>query len=150
MSAAGWAKRRAPTELAERKLASLPTSSTKRGAAVPFPFADRKVIHDAHSNEEINRRISESGVRDVELSSLHAIQHSVKPNRVDQYLKDPGMRPPGELHEKANTPVDHPIVIRQGGKNYCWDGHHRSTASYLRGDKTIKARFVDFDSDAKK
>lgn len=145
MSAARWAERRVKTRVAEERLARMPASATKRGAVVPFPFVDRKVIHDKHSNEEINRRISASPVEDVELRALHSIQHSVKPGRVDQYLKDPGMQAPGALHDAAKTPVDYPVVIKQGGKLILWDGNHRSTASYLRGDKTIRARVVDFD-----
>jgi hypothetical protein len=145
VSAASWASRRANNADAERRLSRMPVSETGRGAAVPFPFADRKVIHDRHSNREINEAISASGIRRVRLDSLHAIQHSVKPDRVDQYIRDPALRPPGDLHDRAHTPVDHPVVIRQDGKNYLWDGHHRATAKKLRGDKDVDARFVDFD-----
>jgi hypothetical protein len=145
VSLAAWADRKAATGDAEERLARLPTSSTKKGAAVPFPFVDRKVIHDAHTDSEINARISKAPVVDVPLKGLRSIQHSVKPDRVHQYLEDPGLRPPGDVHSKAGTPVDHPIVIVQGGQRILWDGNHRSTASYLRGDKTIRARVVDFD-----
>jgi hypothetical protein len=147
VSAADWAKRRAGVARAERRLAALPTSETGHGAAVPWPYVDRKEVHSSHSNEQINARIADAPVEDVPLDSLHAIQHSVKPARVEQYVRDPAMKPPGELHDKARTPTDHPVVIKQGGKNILWDGHHRSTASYLRGDKTIRARVVDFDAE---
>jgi hypothetical protein len=147
VSADAWAARRKSMDEAERRLAQMPVSSTRRGAAVPFPFVDRKVIHDAHTNEEINAAIAAAPVVDVPLRGLYSIQHSVKPDRVDQYIKDPGMRPPGDVHDTARTPTDHPIIVQQGGKKYIWDGNHRSTASYLRGEKTIKARLVDFDEE---
>jgi hypothetical protein len=146
VSARDWAAKKVSMQQAQRKLALMPKSETGRGAAVPFPFADRKVIHEAHSNEEINSAIKKAPVVDIPLQGLRAIQHSVKPHRVDQYLRDPGLRPPGDLHNKARTPVDHPIIIQQGGKRYIWDGHHRTTASKLRGDKSVKARLVDFDA----
>lgn len=142
MTVGAWAARKVGKASAERRLARLPTSSTGRGDAVPFPFVDRAAIKDKHSNEEINAAIERAPVVDVKLSELHAIQHSVKPARVAQYIEDPALRPPADLHPQARTPVDHPVVLEVDGKKILWDGHHRSTAASLEGRKTIKARLA--------
>jgi hypothetical protein len=148
VSAALWAEKRGERQLAERALARLGPSSTGKGDQVPFPFADRKIIKDRHTDAEINAGIKRAPVVDVRLDGLRAIQHSVKPSRVEQYIGNPSLRPPGDLHTRAGTPTDFPVVIRQDGVEYTWDGHHRCTAAKLSGAKTVKARLVDFDAAA--
>jgi hypothetical protein len=145
VSAAAWAKGRVSRDEAEQRLARMPESSTGHGVAVPFPYTDRAAYKDKHSNEEINRRIHSAPVVRVPLRGLHAIQHSVKYGRVLEYLRGEVGDRKGEVNPKSKTPVDHPIVIQQGGKRYLHDGHHRATAALLRGKTSIKARLVDFD-----
>jgi hypothetical protein len=141
-----WASQKSGLKRAERKLAELPESETKHGAAVPWPYADRSAYKGKHTNQEINARIKKAPIVRVPLKHLHAIQHSVKPERVDQYLRDPGQKPLGAKHSKAGTPIDHPIVIKEKGRLYIHDGHHRLTADYLQGKRDADARLIDFDA----
>lgn len=140
-----WALRKASEGEVEERLARMPESSTGHGVAVPFPYADKHVYKDAHSNREINRRIHTAPIEHVPLDSLHAIQHSVKYGRVLQYLRGEVGDRKGEVNPKSKTPVDYPIVIRKGGKNYLHDGHHRATTAFLKGRSQVKARVVDLD-----
>jgi hypothetical protein len=66
---------------------------------------------------------------------------------VDEYIKNPKLQPPNALHPAAKTPVDHPVVIKQDGELYLHDGHHRATARWLQGAKTVDARLVNFDKE---
>lgn len=144
MSAEQWADRRKETARAMDALARLPESETKHGSAVAWPFADRKEYQEHFDNKTINRAIRKAPVVRVPIGpgDLHSIQHSVKPKRVAQYIEDPGLRPPGDLHPKAKTPTDHPVVVEYGGKRYLHDGNHRLTAMLLRGKKEADVRLV--------
>jgi len=142
MSLGAWAAQRQGEKPAERLLEQMPRSETDHGAKVPLPFADRKAIKDKHSNKEINKAIAKAPVKKVQIKDLYAIQHSVKPERVREYIRNPETIP-GKRHPEAHTPTDHPVVIRQGGKSYLWDGHHRVTARILRGKTDTNARVVD-------
>lgn len=146
MTTGGWAAKRAGRSDARARLASLPESGTGHGSAVPFPFADRKAYEDRHSTDEINAAIKAAPVERVKLSDLHAIQHSVKPERVEQYIDDPGLKPPADLHPRAGTPVDHPVVVVAGGKSYLHDGHHRCTARWCEGHDDVEARVARLPS----
>lgn len=143
-----WSSRRASEEkriAAAAKLARLKPSVTGHGVDHGFPYADKVAYKSKHSNEEINGRIDQASVKAVPIASIHAIQHSVKPGRVLTFINDPGAVAPGTHDPKHHGIVDHPIVIHQDGANYLHDGHHRATAAKLMGDKTIQARYVDFD-----
>lgn len=149
-----WAKRQNPKQqqavaIAMAHLAELPISETKHGVAVPFPFRDRNEFKQYHSNRELNRRISVAPVVELPMEGLNAIQHSVKPKTVAWYVRNPD-REIGRTHPKTGIPNDLPIVIQQAGIRYLFDGHHRATAAYLRGDKQLQVRFVNFDDDAQK
>jgi len=137
-----WAHRKLAEDRAEELLSEVPESSTGHGCAVPFPYADREEYKALASNREINAKIKSAPIEDVSLKDLQAIQHSVKPARVKQYIHHEGGAQIGELHPKAHTPVDHPVVVVANGKKYLHDGHHRATAAALRGEKTVKARVV--------
>jgi len=144
-----WIKRRANVDRADRAralLARLPESVTKHGVTHGMPVVDKGVVKRAHPNEEINARIDSAPVRDVPIADLHAIQYSVKPGRVLTFIDDPDAVPTGLHDPNHGGIVDAPIVIKQGGKKLLWDGHHRTVAAKLMGDKTIKARYVDFDA----
>ena len=64
---------------------------------------------------------------DVDIGSLTATQTYLNPDKVNEYAAKPG------------GPV---IVIRQGGKNYVGDGHHRVEAEKLRGRTSVRASAV--------
>jgi hypothetical protein len=140
VSAADWAERRSKSARALKRLGKLPVSETGKGAAVPLPYADRANYKKDFTNKQINAAIRHARVETVPIAGLHAIQHSVKADRVAQYIRDPDLRPPGDLHPRAGTPVDHPVEIQYKGKRYLHDGHHRTTAAILEGKKRIQAR----------
>jgi hypothetical protein len=141
-----WAGRRDARKVAAKaKLARMQTSSTGHGVAHPFPVADKDVYKAKHTNEEINGAIDKAPIKDVPLAKIHAIQYSVKPGRVLTFIDRPDAVPPGYHDPEHGGIVDEPVVIKQDGKMYLHDGHHRATAAALMGDKTVKARLVDFD-----
>lgn len=146
MSALAFARTRSSkTHSAIVKAENLPDSPTGKGKEVPFPYVDRSVYKSRHSNREINHAIEDAPIEDVKVSDLHAIQHSVKKPRLAEYIRHPDAVPIGTRGPRAGVPTDHPIVIRQDGKMMIHDGHHRCTAAFITGEKTIKARVVDFD-----
>jgi len=110
----------------------------------PFPVADRAAYKAAvgMGNGELNARIREAPVASVPLQGLVAIQHTVQPARVQEYIDDP-LRIPTR---RGPVPTDVPIVVKAAGVTYIHDGHHRITSSLLRGDANMKARFVDLDA----
>jgi hypothetical protein len=142
VSALDWSRRRREVDTASERLGKLPVSETRHGAAVPFPYRDRGAYKAGHTNKEINRRIQTAPVERVPLRGLHAIQHSVKPRRVEQYIRDPELRGHGDKHPGAGTPTDYPIVIQQDGVRYIHDGHHRLTAKELEGKGYARVRLV--------
>jgi hypothetical protein len=145
MSALVFARSRGSRQKAEQALARMPQSTTGHGTAVPFPYVDREAFKKAHDNATINAAIEKAHVTTVPLEGLHAIQHSVKPKRVLQYLDEPHLRPPADLHPAAKTPVDFPVVMDWKGRRLIWDGHHRLTAAKLSGAKEANVRLVRFD-----
>lgn len=136
-----WASRRA----AEKALAKLPESVTRHGVAVPFPYRDRQEYQRGLSNRQINEAIRKAPVERVPLEGLHAIQHSVKAPRVQQYIADPHLMKPGTTNPKSKTPIDVPVVVERDGKRWIHDGHHRLTAEKLRGKTVARVRLVSLD-----
>ena len=142
MNARAWADKRAMRDRALVELGRLPDSETGHGAAVPFPFVDRGTYHQGLGNKEINRAIREAPVAEVPLDGLKAIQHSVKKDRVAQYIENPHIMKPGELNPESKTPIDYPVVMERDGVRYIHDGHHRLTAEKLQGKQVGKVRLV--------
>jgi hypothetical protein len=124
----------------------MPTSSTGKGLAVPYPFRDRAPLKAAVSNREMNSLIASAPKRTIPLEGLHAIQHSVSAEKLREHLLHP--IEPGATHPKTGTPVDLPIVVQHEGIRSIWDGHHRLVAAKLRGASSAKVRFVDLDSES--
>lgn len=128
---------------ARRRVAELRPS--EHGVRHPFPVGDRGAYKDAYSNRRINREIERAPEREVPVSSLVAIQRSVKLPKVEQYIDNGGEVPAGLRSEKHGGLIDLPIVIRKDGVNLIHDGHHRAVAAWALGEKSIRARYVDFD-----
>jgi hypothetical protein len=146
-----WAQAKNPKEQAARHqahqaLREMPVSETGHGVAVPFPFIDRSIYKAHVSNREMNHRIRLAPHVEIPLKGLMSIQHSVKPRLVDYYIDNPGPDPT-RVHPKTGTPTDVPIIVQIGGKMLLYDGNHRTTAAWLRGEKQIVARFVNLDID---
>lgn len=146
MNLAAWAQA-VDTGVSRAKLLAdmLPPSETGHGSAVPFPFLDRKGYQAGRTNKEINAAIHEAPKTIVPLEGLHAIQHSVKPEKLRYHLEHP--RASGVFHPDAGTPVDLPVIIQANGIKYIHDGHHRLTVDKLRGMKSARVRLVDFDKE---
>jgi hypothetical protein len=146
MTLATWAQARDPqVERAKAQLATMPISLTGRGAQVPWPWFDRKLIKAKFKNKEINRAITNAPIKEVDLDELHSIQHSVKPPHVLWYLDHPDAREEGHLNPKTNTPDDYPIVLQFDGKLIVWDGNHRLTALTLLRRSSADVRLVDLE-----
>ena len=149
MTLDAWVKKRDPARNeAKNKLDDLPRSVTAHGKAVPFPFADKNDYKKVFNNKVINSAIESASKKSVKLSSLHAIQHSVKDKRVTEYLDYPVDRliPEGTRDPKHRGLIDTPIVIHFKGKKYIHDGHHRLTAEKLAGKTHSLVRYVDLDN----
>ena len=116
MSAAHWSERKLGKERATQALASLPESETGKGAAVPFPYADRETYEGGLNNRQLNRAIRKAPVVKIPLTGIYSIQHSVQPERVQQYIDEPDMMAPGTLNPKSKTPIDYPVVVEKEGE----------------------------------
>lgn len=150
MSLAAWARPKETSSLAPAlsRLERLPAA--RHGVTPPAPLvvgskddyhaACARVGHPGHLSEEIAR----APIVDVPLRGIHTIQRSVNPDRVAQYLRDPGLTPPDAVG-KHGGPVGVPIIVRAEGVLHAHDGHHRLSAAALRGETKIRARFVDLD-----
>lgn len=143
MSLAKWSAKKAK-QAALEKLDTLP--SYKKGRVLhPFPFESRAPIKDAFSPKEINDAIEAAPTESVPLKKLVSGQHSVTPEHVAAYIEDPDAVRPGEKNPETGVPVDKPIVLKYQDTLHLWDGTHRSTAAFLRGEETISSRLVDLD-----
>lgn len=150
---AQWAeshdKDRASIALA--RLASLPPWPKKPWrVVVPFPYVDRDALYKREFDPGyVHQRIEAAAdhVVDFPLDWLVAIQHSVEPARVVEYILNPRLMEAGMRHPNHKGLVDHPVVVRVHGVNACYDGHHRATAARLLGDRTIPVRLVDLEGD---
>lgn len=137
--------------IALARLAALPPFPKKPWRVlVPFPYEDREKLYkhefDAHF---IHARIEAAAdhIVDFPLEWVVAIQHSVEPARVVEYILNPQLMEAGARHPKHGGRIDYPIVLRVHGVNACYDGHHRLTAAYLLGDRTIPVRLVDLEDE---
>jgi hypothetical protein len=131
---------------AEERLEKLPASKSGKGVKVPFPYVSRDAYKQDFSNSEINQFIASAPKKKVPLASLHAIQHSVQPERVKEYIKYPDIVPEDAKHPAARTPVDVPIVIHYQGVSLVHDGHHRLSALKLSGESHAMVRYIDLDA----
>ena len=146
MSIGIWAQSNDPkTESAKRRIESLPLSKTGHGKKVPFPYASRTAYKDIFTNEEINHAINSAPVKIIRIAGLHAIQHSVRGDRVEEYIKHPNLLEEGQRSPKHKGLIDLPIVVQYRGIRYIHDGHHRTTAEWALGHNKVEARFVDLD-----
>ena len=67
--------------------------------------------------------------REVKLSDLIAMQNRVDHGKVEAVRQRKG--------DKS------PVVVRNEGRNYIADGHHRLSAAYLNGEKSHECSFLD-------
>jgi len=113
----------------------------------PFAVVDRTAYLQQIKGAGIFKRADDAPVEDVPLAHLRAVQRTVGADRLAQHVDYPGLIPKGERGEKHGGPVDLPVVVRTGGMDIIHDGTHRSTAAFLRGQPTVRARVVDLDKE---
>lgn len=104
----------------------------------PIPEPDRQDALDRFSHtvpEQLGRRLR-AGEVDVSIASLIATQKGVDQDHVEDLMS-------GREQREAGNAID---VLRVGGKNFIWDGHHASEAARKRGDSSIRARLLDLDT----
>lgn len=125
----------------------MPESVTGKGLAVPFPYVGRETFKRAFSVGEINAAIDSAPKEVVALGDLHAIQHSVREERLRAYIEHryQELIPEGQRHYGHGGVVDTPIVVKRGGRLTIWDGHHRLTAEWLLGEAEAEVRLADLD-----
>jgi hypothetical protein len=155
VSLAEWAKRQTDPSIktALAKLWALP--EVEHGVEPPFAVGNKGTYHQGHMGPDgktrhLSKEIRSAPVIQITMAGLRTIQHSVNPQRVEQYLRDPDMRPAqnrGKTSDGHGGPVDYPIVVQQGGVRYIHDGHHRLTADKLKGDTYAWVRFVNLDAE---
>jgi len=131
-----------------RRLKSLP--KVRHGVAVPPPMisGEKEDYHEACARAgfpgHLAPEIKAAPIVDMVVGPVRCVQHSVHAGRVAQYLHKPDLIPRGARGEHGG-PIDYPIVVRADGKVYLHDGTHRYSAVCLKGDRTIKVRWVDLD-----
>lgn len=136
-------------QIALARLAALPPYPPKPWrVVVPFDYEDREALYKRDfAPKYIHDRIEAAvdHVVDFPLEWLVAIQHSVEPSRVVEYILNPQLISAGMRHPKHGGLIDHPIVVRVHGANAIYDGHHRATAAKLLGEHAVPVRLVDLE-----
>jgi phage I-like protein len=118
------------------------------GKKVPFVVAPRKIF------EALRRIVEPVGfsyaslvvhcpIVNVEVASLIATQTTVDPQVVREFVDEPDLaRGSGKRHKDGRL-IDIPFVVQtKDGKRYIFDGHHRATAAFERGEKMISVRLA--------
>lgn len=72
---------------------------------------------------------------EVPLDSLVAMQDRVDPAKVES------MR----AAKSSATPPKRPVVVQMNGRNYIADGHHRATAAFLDGERTLPVKIKNIE-----
>ena len=148
MGLSSWS--RAPKEQTDamHRLESLPR--VRHGVRPPPPLVvdDKDAYHKACERAgypgHLAPEIKAAPIREVPVAGVHTIQSSVNPDRVAQYVRDPGLTREDAVG-KHGGPIGVPIIVQARGVRWMHDGHHRATAEILRGASTVRARFVDLD-----
>lgn len=141
-----WAKANAGAEdRTKSRLQALMPGGGYGTAEVPFPKVARDDYVKAIQGAGVYKRALDVKPSRVPLAALTAVQRTVNAERLEKHLGDPNLIPKGTKGDHRGL-VDHPTVVRLGGKHYIHDGHHRATAALVRGDKDILARVVDLDA----
>ncbi len=139
-----WARRSVVDRLGVRIRAMEP-GARPGTALVPFPRIDAGEYKKLVRGKRISERAEKAPVRPVPLAELTAIQRTVNLERLEQHARDPKLNRPGLRSPGHGGLVDLPIVVRQGGKSFLHDGHHRSVGALLRGERSVRARVVDLE-----
>lgn len=144
-----WARahsRGLPQDRAEVRARTLENGDYEGTAKHPFPVADRVTYLAAVKSAGVARLSLRAPIGRIQLSAIKGIQGTVNRERLNQHLKDPRLIPDGARAPGHGAAIDLPIVVKLGGEYYVHDGHHRLTASHLRGELDARVRLVDLDA----
>ena len=143
-----WAKRAVATGDAP----GLSLGHERDGASTPRTWEAHGFAVDSGPLEEFKQRAGAmfksetlAPVQDVPLDQLASAQGGVWRDKVEAIMKSPNPEPAG-TRDADGYLVDHPRVIRNGGKFWIYDGNHRLEAARRSGAKTWPCRVVDLDT----
>lgn len=113
------------------------TSLDEQNARSPFPY-DQYFFANLR-NDQKERVLAALTDQDalpekvVRLSDLSAVQDRIDPNKIQAMIE--------------GLPEKRAVVVRTGPGRYCIvDGHHRLTASFLSGVKTVTVKYLDIEA----
>lgn len=134
-----------PEARALARLGKLAPSGRQGRVLAPIPVGEDSPYDKVIGHKSLQRRIASAPIQKVPVGRLVTNgQKSVRVDQVAHYISNRGAS--GTRHGRESIhPTDHPIVVRVGGRDVTYDGHHRVTAAILRGDRSIDARYVDLD-----
>lgn len=132
----------------ETKARLLTPGITPGSVQHPFPVTDREAYLAKVRGTGIFKRAESVKPSAVKLKDLTAIQRNVNQERLHAHLLNPRLIQPGTRAPGHGGIVDHPVVVKTGGKMFIHDGHHRCCSAHLRGQSEIQARVVDLDEGA--
>jgi uncharacterized Zn-binding protein involved in type VI secretion len=142
---ADWAKKQDSNHehVALERLGQLKPSGKPGRVLMPIEVGADSPYDRVIGHKSLHKRIEAAPIKKIPTGSIVTNgQKSVRVDQVAHYIANHGEA--GTKH--GSVPTDHPIVVRVGGQNVAYDGHHRLTAAILRGDPKIEARFVDLDA----
>ncbi len=132
---------------AQADLAALPPLKKNDGstdpARVKAPMPSDSEAFSPEDEDAISAKLKAGkfSKQDVDLADLTLFQRYVYPDAVKKYLDNPAST------DQSGQRV---VVVRSGGKQYVFDGTHRTVAAKLRGVQKIPANVVDLDEVAAK
>ncbi len=124
-----------PLDPRVRALLSPTGKLTTTAAGIPYDQPAAARVDAASATWD--RASTTAPFREVPLAGLRALQRTLGPESVTHFLRHPDA--------PADTAV---MVLRFDGRDYVTNGHHRVAAAKLRGDRTIRARYLDVDARA--
>jgi hypothetical protein len=139
-----WASARKESPL-ETKIRAMPPGERPGSVLHPFPVAVRAEYLAKIRGKGIFKRAEGVEPQKVSLAGLTAIQKSVNVEKLAQHVENPNLVGKGTRAPGHGGVVDHPVVVKVGGKSYVHDGHHRCCAAHVRGQGSVLARVVDLD-----
>jgi hypothetical protein len=108
-----------------------------RAGRVYHPFQDQvgeKLWRSIEGYEqEVARLLKGAKPEPIAIADLTMTQKTVNPDQVHYYI--------GEASPRSV------VVVHMGGEALLYDGHHRVTAEWAKGEDEVEARIVSLDGD---
>lgn len=112
-------------------------------APIPWDSGPRFKKHPSYDKEAVTEMLIRPPVlEEMDPRNLHGSQPSITQPGVNYYLEDENYWKTGETYaDKNNVGNKYPVVYSDArGRNIILSGHHRATASLLRGTPLITRR----------